>query len=286
MFVCTVVSKAEIYLWEWGAKNMQEPYTPGIGQTMQKYFRGWKIYFTGVGPHQNNFPTRGQVPNNYFGTICWAYRRIAGLWSSVLRITSACFLGINVGGLPWRAGCLSTGDVDCCMWMLYPPPLPREHIAESSWLQTFATGMTTHAHTHTPIQAQRSCLIPWRLVALKLLLTGYTGVTSSLSVPLTAVVGHEDCQRAAATLTTRKIRESVLQMMLFVIHVLLSIKISCVPGDIHLFLPRSRWTGFMPFFWLYSWSYGDGRYGPWFDTMEWEGVMLWYLSWLCGRLWC
>ena len=73
-----------------------------------------------------------------------------------------------------------------------------------------------HMHTHTPIQAQRSCLIPWRLVALKLLLTGYTGVTSSLSVPLTAVVGHEDCQRAAATLTTRKIRESVLQMMLFV----------------------------------------------------------------------
>ena len=29
---------------------MQEPYTSGIGQAMQKQFRGWKL-FTGVGPH-------------------------------------------------------------------------------------------------------------------------------------------------------------------------------------------------------------------------------------------
>ena len=94
--------------------------------------------------------------------------------------------------------------------------LPREHIAESSWLQTFATGMTTHAHTHTPIQTQRSCLILWWLVPLKLLLTRYTGVTSSLSVPWTSMVEHEDCQRAAATLTARKNRESVMQMMLFI----------------------------------------------------------------------
>ena len=284
MFVCTVVRKAEIYLWEWGAKNMQEPYTSGIGRTMQKYFRGWKIYFTGVGPHQNNFPTRGQVPNNYFGTICWAYRRIAGLWSSVSRVTSACFLGINVGGLPWRAGCLSTGDVDCCMWMLYPPPLPREHIAESSWLQTFATGMTTHAHTHTHTGSAKLS----NTVATCRAETIFDRVYWGNIIPVCAF----DCRGWARRLPTSgsnldyQKNPGICFANDAFRHVLLSIKISCVPGDIHLFLPRSRWTGFMPFFWLYSWSYGDGRYGPWFDTMEWEGVMLWYLSWLCGRLWC
>jgi hypothetical protein len=47
---------------------MQKPYTSGIGQTMQKKILA-RIHFNGVRPHQNNFPTRGQVPNNYFEII-------------------------------------------------------------------------------------------------------------------------------------------------------------------------------------------------------------------------
>ena len=45
---------------------MQEPYT-SVKPCKNNF--GVENYFTGVGPHQNNFPTRGQVPNNYFGII-------------------------------------------------------------------------------------------------------------------------------------------------------------------------------------------------------------------------
>ena len=112
---------------------------------------------------------------------------------------------------PWRAGCLTMGDVDCCMWILYPPlPLPHEHIAESSWLQTFAAGMTTHAHTHTPTHTGSAKL--FNTVATCRAETSFdrfTGVTSSLYVPWTAMVEHEDCQWPAATLTARE-KENLL----------------------------------------------------------------------------
>ena len=123
---------------------------------------GWSVStccLLQLGHHVLMFQFGGIVDAWMQGWECAAHRHKFENWDSTFS---------------WCDGCLHPRDAVGCKWILYALLLPRQLLAEPSWLQN-TCNMNNSTCARTLIQTEQGHVIPIRLVALTLLLTSIFG---------------------------------------------------------------------------------------------------------------